>query len=172
MAGNIKENQGQTNDNSKENENKVIGQSGPHASHTKKAKEEQKKVEQTQPKEQPTPQKQKNVGDSKLADMYQGESTQTNQTNQTNFSQEEMDKVKDLQKKYIEIQQAFGQVSVARIKLHQQLEALELAEEELTKTLKETQEDEKNFVDSITEKYGQGTLDPITGEYNQNQENN
>ena len=72
------------------------------------------------------------------------------------FNEEELKQVQSIQNSYIGIQNSFGQVKMAKIRLNKQ----ELGLEE---SLKKVQEDEQKFLDSITEKYGQGTLNPETG---------
>ena len=72
------------------------------------------------------------------------------------FNEEELKQVQNIQNSYLGIQNSFGQVKMAKIRLNKQ----ELGLEE---SLKKVQEDEQKFLDSITEKYGQGTLNPETG---------
>ena len=83
------------------------------------------------------------------------------------FSEDEMKVVKEIQQKYVDVQHKLGQLSVAEIRLNQQLNALETTKEELNGEFIKTQESEKDFIKSITEKYGEGVLNPQTGEYNQ-----
>ena len=59
------------------------------------------------------------------------------------------------------IQNAFGQLKLAQIRLDEQ-------EIDLEESLKNIQSDEKKFLDGITEKYGQGTLNPETGVFTPN----
>jgi hypothetical protein len=54
------------------------------------------------------------------------------------------------------IQNQFGQIKMTMVRLEQQ-------EIELEDGLKNLQEEEKKFLDGITDKYGQGTLNPETG---------
>ena len=56
----------------------------------------------------------------------------------TKFSEEEMKTVKEIQQRYVDVQHKLGQLSV----------------------------EETDFIKSITEKYGDGVLNPETGEYN------
>tara|TARA_R100000315_G_C5141766_1_gene81097 strand:+ start:171 stop:473 length:303 start_codon:yes stop_codon:yes gene_type:complete len=86
--------------------------------------------------------------------------------NSQKFSEEEMEVVKQIQQKYVDIQHKLGQVSVAEIRLNQQLEALVNSKDELNQSFIDTQNQEKDFIKSITEKYGEGILDPQTGNYN------
>tara|TARA_Y100001963_G_scaffold154817_1_gene244445 strand:- start:154 stop:438 length:285 start_codon:yes stop_codon:yes gene_type:complete len=84
------------------------------------------------------------------------------------FSEEELEKIKDIQKKYIEIQTDLGQIAIARLRLTGQLDSLDTEETNLLGAFKDTQINEQGFVDGIREKYGDGTLDPKTGEYTKN----
>ena len=72
------------------------------------------------------------------------------------FTEEEMNKVKTFQQNYVNIQNQFGQLKLAQIRLDEQ-------EIDLENSLKQIQEEEQKFLDGITEKYGQGTLNPETG---------
>ena len=93
-----------------------------------------------------------------------------NKQEETKFSAEELQKVKAIQQNYVEIQHSLGQVSVARIRLDQQNEALETKEAELSQRFKDAQQEEKDFIAAVTEKYGDGVLNPETGIYNKTDE--
>ena len=85
---------------------------------------------------------------------------------ETKFSNDEMKVVKDIQQRYVDIQHKLGQLSVAELRLNQQIDALGSTREELNQKFIDTQNEEKDFISSITEKYGDGVLNPETGEYN------
>ena len=89
---------------------------------------------------------------------------------QKNFSEEEMNKVKEFQQKYFEIQSTFGQFTLARIKLEQQLADISKNAEKLREDFITTQTEEAKFIDEMTKKYGEGTLDPQTGAFVPNTE--
>lgn len=72
------------------------------------------------------------------------------------FTEEEMKQVQNVQKNYVNVQNQFGQLKMAQIRLDEQ-------EIDLENSLQKIKKEEKEFLDSITEKYGQGTLDPETG---------
>ena len=72
------------------------------------------------------------------------------------FTEEELTQVQNIQKSYVNVQNQFGQLKLAQIRLDEQ-------EVDLENSLKSIQDEEKNFLDSITDKYGQGTLNPETG---------
>ena len=87
---------------------------------------------------------------------------------ETKFTKEEMDTISKIQETYLEIQQKLGQVSLSKLKLEQQAEAIDKMEEELLENFKKTQKEEKDFVDNVTKKYGDGTLDPESGIFTPN----
>jgi hypothetical protein len=72
------------------------------------------------------------------------------------FTEEELTQVQNIQKSYLNVQNQFGQLKLTQIRLDEQ-------EIELEEALKSIQSEEKKFLDGITKKYGQGTLNPETG---------
>ena len=84
----------------------------------------------------------------------------------TKFSEEEMKTVQTIQKTYVDVQHKLGQLSVAEIRLNQQIDALQHSRSELNDEFIKAQKEEKDFIKIITEKYGDGILNPETGEYN------
>ena len=74
------------------------------------------------------------------------------------FTEDELKQVQDIQANYVNVQNQFGQLKMAQIRLDNQ-------EVELEDALKSIQSEEKKFLDGITEKYGQGTLNPETGDF-------
>ena len=72
------------------------------------------------------------------------------------FTEEELKQVQDIQQSYANVQNQFGQLKMAQIRLDEQ-------EVELEESLKSIQDEEKKFLEGITEKYGQGSLNPETG---------
>ena len=77
------------------------------------------------------------------------------------FNEEEMKEVQNIKNNYLSIQYSFGQVKMARLRLDQQEIDLETA-------LTSLQDNESKFLDGITDKYGQGTLNPETGVFTPN----
>ena len=77
------------------------------------------------------------------------------------FTEEELTQVRNVQNSYVNIQNSFGQLKLAQLRLEQQ-------EIELEDNYKQVQEEEKKFLDGITEKYGEGTLNPETGVFTPN----
>ena len=72
------------------------------------------------------------------------------------FTEDELKQVQTIQQSYANVQNQFGQLKLAQIRLDEQ-------EIDLENSLKSIQDEEKKFLDGITEKYGQGTLNPETG---------
>ena len=72
------------------------------------------------------------------------------------FTEEELKQVQNIQRSYANIQNQFGQLKITQIRLDNDEVVLEDA-------LKSVQDEEKKFLDGITDKYGQGTLNPETG---------
>ena len=81
------------------------------------------------------------------------------------FSEEEMKSIQEIQQNYIGIQNAFGRLGVSRIRLEQDMENLDNAEGDLRSKYSENQTKEKDLVDSITKKYGDGQLNLETGTF-------
>ena len=86
----------------------------------------------------------------------------------TKFSQEEMDKIKEIQSSYVGVQQAFGQLEVNRIRLEQQLDATQQASSDLRNKFSEVQGDEQKFIEELNTKYGDGSLDLESGTFTPN----
>jgi len=72
------------------------------------------------------------------------------------FTEEELKQVQNIRQSYINIQNQFGQLKLTQIRLDEQ-------EIELENSLKSIQDNENKFLDGITKKYGDGSLNPETG---------
>ena len=79
------------------------------------------------------------------------------------FTKEEMNQLTELQQTYAAVQNTLGQLSVSRIRLSQEIGSLDEAENKLRNDFVETQQKERDFVQSINKKYGDGNLDLNTG---------
>ena len=79
------------------------------------------------------------------------------------FTKDEMSQLTELQQTYATVQNTFGQLAVSRVRLDQQLTELDGAEDRLRNDFVETQQKERDFVQSINKKYGDGNLDLNTG---------
>jgi lipid II:glycine glycyltransferase (peptidoglycan interpeptide bridge formation enzyme) len=80
------------------------------------------------------------------------------------FTEDELKQVQTIPQSYANVQNQFGQLKLAQIRLDEQ-------EVELEDALKQIQSEEKKFLDEITKKYGEGTLNPETGEFTPNKSN-
>ena len=87
----------------------------------------------------------------------------TETTAEMKFSEEELQSLQDLQNNYQEKQMVLGQLSVQRILLNQQSEALEVRTTEIEQEYQNVQQEERDLVAKLNEKYGPGQLDPATG---------
>ena len=81
------------------------------------------------------------------------------------FSDEELQSLQELQNTYAGISTQFGQLKVSKMNLLRQLDSLEQSEETLEKAWDDNRQKETELVQSLTEKYGPGSLNPQTGEY-------
>ena len=79
------------------------------------------------------------------------------------FTEDELQSLQNLQNGYQEKQANLGQLSVQRILLNQQIEALEARQVELESEYEAVQQEERDLVQKLNEKYGPGQLDPQTG---------
>ena len=86
----------------------------------------------------------------------------------TKFSEEEMKKIKEVQNSYINVQQAFGQLEVNRLRLEQQLDSTLKASDDLRNKFNDIQKDEQSLIEDLNTKYGDGTLDLDSGTFTSN----
>ena len=79
------------------------------------------------------------------------------------FTDDELQSLQGLQTSYQEKQAVLGQLSVQRILLNQQIEALDIRTEEVETEYQAVQQEERDIVKTLNDKYGPGQLDPTTG---------
>ena len=79
------------------------------------------------------------------------------------FTEKELQSLQELSTKSNEITNRFGQLAIAKINLEKQSEAVEEEEFKLHEELEALKKEEQETLQSITEKYGPGSLDPTTG---------
>jgi len=79
------------------------------------------------------------------------------------FTEEELNSIGELQNNYLRITNALGQVSVGRLNLNAQEQALK-------DDLESNRQNEQDILNTITEKYGPGQLDPATGVFTPSEE--
>ena len=88
------------------------------------------------------------------------------------YDEENLKKVSEIRQKYVTIQNSFGQISINRLRLNQQNDDLDKAEQTLSTEFMENQNSERDFVDEINKKYGDGNLDINTGIFTKSQTEN
>ena len=79
------------------------------------------------------------------------------------FTKEELNKINSFQERYAQVRNDFGDISLSRINLSNQLKELDNLEDETSNSLQKIQTDEKAFLGELNKKYGEGNLDPKTG---------
>ena len=79
------------------------------------------------------------------------------------FTDEELQSLQSLQTGYQEKQSVLGQLAVQKILLNQQIDALNMRTEEVEQEYQVVQQEERDLVAKLNEKYGPGQLDPATG---------
>ena len=79
------------------------------------------------------------------------------------FTEKELESIKSFQQRYLDIQMKFGQSEIFRARLENQMTELEGLFESNREDLANTQKEEREFIDGINKKYGDGVLDPQTG---------
>ena len=85
------------------------------------------------------------------------------ETNAVKFTDEELQSLQGLQEKYTEKQGLLGQLTVQRLLLDQQREALTARTTEVEQEYQTVQQEERDLVTTLNEKYGPGQLDPTSG---------
>ena len=79
------------------------------------------------------------------------------------FTEKELQSLQELSTKSNGITNRFGQLAIAKINLEKQSEAVEEEEFKLLEELEDLKKQEQETLQSITDKYGPGQLDPQTG---------
>jgi predicted nucleic acid-binding Zn-ribbon protein len=79
------------------------------------------------------------------------------------FTEEELQSLQTLQTNYQEKQAVLGQLAVQRILLDQQSKALEARVTEVEQDYQNVQQEERDLVAELNQKYGPGQLNPETG---------
>jgi len=81
------------------------------------------------------------------------------------FTEEEINQIKEIQKNYASVQNAFGQIGLSRLRIEQDIKNIRKAEATLQERFEKNQETEKQFINDITKKYGDGNLNIDTGKF-------
>ncbi len=79
------------------------------------------------------------------------------------FTEDELKSLGDLQGKYNVVTNKFGQLAIAKLNFEKQQESIEEEEFKITEELESVRAEEQELLNTITEKYGPGQLDPQTG---------
>ena len=79
------------------------------------------------------------------------------------FTDDELKSLQELQTGYQEKQSVLGQLAVQKILLNQPIDALNIRTEEVETEYQTVQQEERDLVKTLNEKYGPGQLDPTTG---------
>ena len=79
------------------------------------------------------------------------------------FTEKELQSLQELSNESNGITNRFGQLAIAKINLEKQSEAVEEEEFKLLEELEALKKQEQETLQSITDKYGPGQLDPQTG---------
>tara|TARA_Y100001937_G_C7094806_1_gene319608 strand:- start:1017 stop:1316 length:300 start_codon:yes stop_codon:yes gene_type:complete len=89
--------------------------------------------------------------------------TKVVESKEMKFTDEELQSLQKLQDNYQEKQAILGQLAVQRILLDQQGEALAVRITEVEQEYINVQQEERDIVKKLNDKYGPGQLDPTTG---------
>ena len=81
------------------------------------------------------------------------------------FTEDELKTLQENSQVYQNIQNQLGQRAYNRMVLESQLDVLAEQQSGMESQWKEAQEKEREFVKSLNDKYGPGTLNPETGEF-------
>ena len=84
-------------------------------------------------------------------------------TNETKFTDDELKSLQELQTNYQEKQNVLGQLAVQKILMNQQVESIETRLVEVEQEYQTVQQEERELVKTLNDKYGPGQLDPATG---------
>ena len=79
------------------------------------------------------------------------------------FTEDELKSLGDLQGKYNVVTNKFGQLAIAKLNFEKQQESIEEEEFKITEELESVRVEEQTLLNTITEKYGPGQLDPQSG---------
>ena len=85
--------------------------------------------------------------------------------NETKFSEEELKNIQNIADTYSSLQTELGNLGVQKILVDERIQAIQKREEEIREEWKKTQLSEQELVKTLSDKYGEGTLDPKTGNF-------
>ena len=79
------------------------------------------------------------------------------------FTDDELKSLQGLQTSYQEKQNVLGQLAVQKLLMNQQVESIETRLVEVEQEYQTVQQEERELVKTLNDKYGPGQLDPATG---------
>jgi len=91
------------------------------------------------------------------------ETKKAEESKEVKFTDDELKSLQELQTNYGEKQSMLGQLAVQKILQNQRTEALEVRIIEVETEYQAVQQEERDIVAKLNEKYGAGQLDPTTG---------
>ena len=85
--------------------------------------------------------------------------------NDNKFTEDELKQINTIADTYSALQTELGNLGVQKILVDERIQAIQEREEAIRGEWKTNQTTEKELVKTLSEKYGEGTLDPETGEF-------
>ena len=85
--------------------------------------------------------------------------------NDNKFTEDELKQINEVADTYSALQTELGNLGVQKILVDERIQAIQEREEAIRGEWKSNQTTEKELVRTLSEKYGEGTLDPKTGEF-------
>ena len=81
------------------------------------------------------------------------------------FSEEELKNIQNIADTYSSLQTELGNLGVQKILVDERIQAIQDREESIRGEWKKNQTTEQELVKTLSDKYGEGTLDPKTGNF-------
>ena len=81
------------------------------------------------------------------------------------FTKKEIDSLQQLRSDYANVELSLGKLEIARMQTEQQLDNIQNSKLRLETQYTELQKTESEIVNELTEKYGVGNLDIVTGKF-------
>ena len=81
------------------------------------------------------------------------------------FTSDEIEELAEIQRNYQVKFQEFGKLYVERMDITKRFDELDAMEKRVQEEYINIEKSEKNFIERITKKYGDGTYDPVTSTF-------
>ena len=81
------------------------------------------------------------------------------------FTDDELKQINNIADTYSQLQTELGNLGVQKILVDERIQAIQDREEAIRGEWKKNQTTEQELVKTLSDKYGEGTLDPKTGEF-------